>query len=309
MEPPAPEPLLLQVETGTACNGRCTFCTHRRMRRRGTAKWSTILHTLYHYAHRATEICPFGMQEPLLDPRFSAILANCKQLNRNARTVVYSNLTVYDEAVWREVITRNTLDYLHVSFYGVDRRTYQQLQPGFDYDATQRHITQLLRLRHRLRWNKPVVRVHLILTPDTAPKATRFLRRWQPIVDDVAFVHYDAWHGDQPYDPAWEQRTWGPPHPRVPCHRLWSALNVHYDGTLVPCCIDYQEQEPVGNILDDPDAWFTNPRIRELRQLHVDGRWDDIPLCRACSLWRYEHPVEWRTFWQPAKPVPCASAR
>ena len=301
--PITPEPLLLQFETNTKCNAACTFCQHRNMKRSGTAKWSQIISILYNYAHKANEICPFGMQEPLLEPRFSAILANCKQLNRNAQTVVYSNMSIYDEATWREIIMRGTLDTLRISFYGIDKKTYNTLQPGLDYEQVQSNIKRLVKLRRRMRWNKPELNIHLVLMPETGQGAIKFIRKWKPIMDHVALMHYDSWHGELPYDDEFEATTWGPRHERVPCHRLWSSLNIHYDGTVVPCCIDYNDTMPMGNIHEDANIWAQGEKMQQMRSLHLQKRWNEIPLCQNCGLWRYESPKEWREYWAQQKPV------
>src|SRR3972149_6129718 len=82
---------LLQFETATACNGKCTFCKHKDMHRNGKASWQTILEAIDTCVPYAQTVCPFLMQEPLLEQRLPAILDNIKQINPRVKTQIYTN--------------------------------------------------------------------------------------------------------------------------------------------------------------------------------------------------------------------------
>jgi len=265
------------------------------MKRRHTASWSQILQTLYDYALEAKEICPFGMQEPLLETRLTAILSSIKQFNRKTKTTLYTNMTIYDEKVWKRIIYQQSLDELNISFYGTSKKVYNTLQPGFNYFQVQKNIKKLVKLRRKLRWNKPFIRMRLIVTPETIG-GSKFTAKWRKIVDQVALGFYDGWCGQNEYDQAWETKIWGKPAKRRdPCCRLWGTLTVHADGTVVPCCLDYDNSYPMGHI-SEPNV-FNNKYFQRLRWRHVNGEQNELGLCAKCTLWRYEHPKEWTEYW------------
>jgi len=298
----------LQFETNTVCNGKCSFCNYTDMKRRRPAKWSELLDLMYWIAPTVKAAVPFGMQEPFLEPRLTAILANLKQQNQRIETVVYSNMTVYDEELYKRLIYQQNLDVLAVSFYGTDKRTYNKFQPGFDFYGVQKNIKRFMRLRKRLGWRKPRVEMHMIVAPETAKKSVSFMKKWQNIVDSVGFVHFDSWCGTQVYDPLFEQKMWGDPETeRLPCYRLWATMNVRSDGTLIPCCLDHDAVVDLGNAFVDHTV-FNGDKIRAFRQLHLDGKQDTIPLCKDCSVWKYETPKEWKEFWRKQKIVTSAVA-
>jgi len=291
-------PSQIQFETNTNCNGKCTFCQYPNMKRQGRASWSQILQILYDYAPQVNEIVPFGMQEPLLEPRLTAILTSAKQFNRKAKTILFSNMTVYNPETWTKIIKHQSLDELNISFYGTTKRVYNKLQPGFDFYQVQKNIKSLVRLRKRLRWNKPQINMRLIVMPETVG-AHKFTAKWRKTVDQVGVGFYDAWCGlTSNYNPEWEQKIWGPPaERRDPCPRLWGTLVIRSDGTVVPCCLDHECSMPLGNVHVEKDI-FNNRKFQDIRRLHVEGRQDEIPLCKDCSLWRYEHPKEWTDYWK-----------
>ena len=291
------KPTLLQFETATSCNGKCIFCEHPKMKQRPPTKWSNLIDLIYNYAPKVRAIVPFGMQEPFLEPRLTAVLTNIKQMNRHVETTVYTNMTIYNEKVMRRLIEHQCLDKLVISFYGTDKHAYNKLQPHFDFYQVQKNIRNFMRLRKRLGWRKPRVVIHLLTTPETIPKANAFTKKWRRIVDEVGFVHYDGWCGKQPYNSALEQKIWGIPAPeRYPCHRLWTTMTVRCDGSMVPCCLDAHIEMPLANAFTDKDP-FNSQAMQELRKLHVEGKQDQIPLCKNCTVWRYEEPEEWKKQW------------
>lgn len=296
---------MLQFETNTACNANCTFCEHNCMTRKGVMPTSKIIDLIYHFGHKVNEIIPFGMQEPLLEPRLSAILANIKQLNPHTQTILFSNLGVYPEQTLREIIDWGTLDQLEVSFYGATEELYRQLQPPLNFEQTKQNILKVMDLKREYGRTKPTVELMMLHTPQTWKHLDGYVAEWTGKVDKVSMVHYDGWCGRQPYNYEVEKAIWNNPglSDRVPCPRLWNSMYVHYDGTVVPCCLDAHDEDPCGNVFEDWNIWHNSPRLNELRMLHEQRRFSEIPLCRDCVTWRYGCEMEWNKFWMNA-PLP-----
>jgi radical SAM protein with 4Fe4S-binding SPASM domain len=280
------------------------------MKRKGSMPTHRIIELLYNYAHKVSDICPFGMQEPLLEPRLAMILANIKQLNPNCKTTLYSNLGIYPEQTLTEIVKWGLLDKIEVSFYGTNKETYAYMQPPLNYETTKDNIHKLMALKKRLHRTKPEVELMMLKTAYTLDGLKEYVEEWTPIVDKVAGVHFDSWCGTHPYSPELEKELWNDPGQteRVPCPRLWGSMYIHYDGTVVPCCLDSDELEPCGNIFEDKESWFNNPRLNELRMLHQQRQYDKIPLCKDCVTWRYGCDQEWNDFWMN-KPLTVSSAK
>jgi radical SAM protein with 4Fe4S-binding SPASM domain len=275
------------------------MCQHSLMKRRGAMHMSRIIDLIYHFGHKVQEIIPFGMQEPLLDPRLSMILANIKQMNPAVHILIFSNMGYFPEKQLRQIIRWGTLDLLEVSFYGTDETVYGELQPPLNFEQTRQNILRLMQLKRELGRTLPKVDLMMLATPRTYDKVKSWAREWQPLVDSVSSVHYDGWCGKQPYSPEIEKLLWNSPgqEVRTPCPRLWTGMYVHYDGTVVPCCLDSDDEEPLGNIFEDWNLWHTSKRLNEIRTLHEQRRFSEIPLCKDCVTWRYGYEKEWNKFW------------
>ncbi len=71
---------------------------------------------------------------------------------------------------------------------------------------------------------------------------------------------------------------------RMPCPGLWKTPVIRWDGELMACCADVDNEIAIGSLRDQPfdELWF-GERMTELRLLHIEGRFEEIPKCWACG--------------------------
>ena len=80
------------------------------------------------------------------------------------------------------------------------------------------------------------------------------------------------------------------PRYRFPCPSPWDQLIVNAQGEILPCCCDYEGTSlSLGNLRDMTlrEAW-EGETMRRLRQMHVERRFAELPLCNDCrpnDLW------------------------
>lgn len=295
-------PKFVQFETDTACNANCLMCPHDKMKRRGTAKWSLITKIIREATENGVEsICPFLMQEPLLEKRLVPILANIKQRNPQISTIVYSNMSVVSDRLTRQIVDANLLDELHISFYGPTEELYAKWQPPLKREVTVDNIKRMFEYRQKKQRKKPVMTLHVLSVPELIVAAHGY-NDMRHYVDRVANVQFDTFHGDVPNMAGDQTLFMGAPAPRTPCQRLWSGLNIHFDGSVVPCCIDYDDENVLGNVNKTSLAKiWVNRDFQQFRKLHLEGRWNEIPMCRDCVVHEYQFSKEWIGYWETKK--------
>lgn len=294
-EPPFPKSV--QFETNTYCNANCLMCPHDKMKRSGTAKWSLISKIIREAAPKVNAMTPFLMQEPMLEPRLPAILANIKQHNRNCVTTVYSNMSILTNDTIHKIVDTALIDNLHISFYGPTEELYKKWQPPLNRETTVLNIKKLFVYREYMRRLTPKMFLHVLAVPELI-EAIADYGDVTSYIDKVYKVQFDTFHGDIPDLAGNQTKYLGAPKPRVPCQRLWAGLIVHFDGSVVPCCIDYNDEHVLGNVNDKSleDIWNDLP-FSEFRRLHVEGRWDEIPMCKNCKVHEYQFTKEWTEYW------------
>ena len=271
-------------------------------------KLTNIIDLCYNLAHTAKTVCPFGMQEPLLDNRLDKICSNVKLFNPKANVALYTTFPVYPKKQLENIVKWGLVDKFIVSFYGGTPKVHSQLQPGTDYKQVTNNIKRFMKLKRRLNYYVPEVVLGYLVTKESYPHIKRFEKMWRDKVDKISYFRYYSWCGTKPYDTEWEEKLWGPPAERVPCVALYTEQTVHSDGTVVSCCLDHEAVNNCGNVFGDWQAWWNSETLKHLRALHEAGRWDKNRLCKNCTKWRYNHTPEWVEFWKKNKTYNVASA-
>ena len=69
-------------------------------------------------------------------------------------------------------------------------------------------------------------------------------------------------------------------------------MAISWDGTVVPCCADYDKIHPLGNANEQSiwEIWNGDP-LREFRRQHGHGEAGDIKLCSTCNGFAASVPV------------------
>jgi radical SAM protein with 4Fe4S-binding SPASM domain len=80
-----------------------------------------------------------------------------------------------------------------------------------------------------------------------------------------------------------------PPAPGA-CRMPFSELTVLWDGTVVPCANFYERQGAVGDLSRQRlDEVWNGPALRALREAHLEGALDAVPICRSCPRHPFDH--------------------
>lgn len=253
------------------------MCPYPHMKKRKPASQELIDRIIDTCVPLVDSVCPFLMQDPGPDPRIPAILKQIKAKNPAAQTIIYTPMADTTPAHSRALINSNALDSLVISFYGPTEAVYNHWQPGWDWLETISNINYLLDYRAKTGRRNPHITMDYINVPGLAEKWPLFRSQWSKRADDLRLVAYDTFHGKV------EQRGDKPTSQRAACARLWNSFNLLCNGDVVPCCIDFEGSEPMGNILEeDPLDIWNGPKFEAFRAKHLAKKWDEIDLCREC---------------------------
>jgi radical SAM protein with 4Fe4S-binding SPASM domain len=81
--------------------------------------------------------------------------------------------------------------------------------------------------------------------------------------------------------------------PGMPCPFPWQYLAVQWDGTVVPCCRDYDAVNPMGSVVGQTlrEIW-NGDRYERFRDEHRCGSHGENRFCRDCMEMYYTEPPE-----------------
>lgn len=140
------QPLAVDIEPTNFCNLKCQHCQ--------VSHWQKPKNRLT-MDHFKSWIKPFmvasriklqGMGEPFLNKELPAII---KQLEKdNFYIEVVSNGTILTEEIY-EVVTKTRRFNITISFDGADKRTFERIRLGSDFDKIKTHLTKIIQAKPR----------------------------------------------------------------------------------------------------------------------------------------------------------------
>ncbi|WP_109117499.1 radical SAM protein [Azospirillum sp. TSO22-1] len=218
-------------------------------------------------------IQPSLWSEPTLAHDFQEHVRAMKE--RGATVAMNTNGLLLTEATARFLVEAG-VDSVSVSVDSMTPETLMKVRGINKLDKIHRGIENLLAARGDAA--TPRIGVSFTLQDANRHELDAFVAHWTRKVDVVRvgelFIGPDGFPN---------VRTAGP---RQPCHALYSTMAIHVDGNVSLCCLDGFGDTNVGNVFKDGvrGVWH-GPKLTEVRRLHEQGRYDEVPFCTNCDRW------------------------
>ena len=259
------------IEIGNACNLHCSFCAESRR--------PAVFMSAGNFVKAAAQAKEFAkvislhlLGEPLLHPQFAEIIAAAEKLRLEINLVTNGTLSSkYCDDVWgRKCFRQVTFSTQSLSCFSHDERAAKVLE----YAEFARRNSSRFKVSFRLRGN---------LKSDFVKEISSMFMK--------EFGHNEKWRGE-PFSLAeriflnhGEIFSWRGGRPQqAPCLGLRHHFGILSDGTVVPCCADYDGAMAMGNVFEKPLAEILNsPHTLELRRA-IEGKSGKTPeYCRGCG--------------------------
>jgi len=282
-------PVRLWIEPTNACNLKCIMCP------RGMPGYSRGYMDINLFKRIMDEAKSFVYSiflclggEPLLHPELATMVRYAKSVGISSR--LFTNATL----LTRERVTallQAGLDYISFSFDGYDKKTYEKIRVGANFEKTLSNIIAFLKLKQELGLNKPYATLQALEFDESFTKMDAAKRKvFQKGFEGLPLNKFDIikphnWGGKLS---GIGDASYGLKGKYSPCLFIWYSLAVLWDGTIVPCCRDLFGDYPLGHIDTTGliGAW-NGDRMVTLRRKIAAGNYGDVDLCADCDvLWR-----------------------
>lgn len=293
-------PDYVQVQTINACQASCTMCpysTYSKVFQRGRMEgWlfdKIVAEVSEHPEVHA--FIPMLQNEPLLDKLLFDRLRRFREITsgRIALELVTNGALLTDEAVER--IREVKLDVLDISLDAATRETYEKIRIGLDFDQVMAAVDRVIAAD--LPHTKIFVR--LVRQRDNVHEIRKFARRWRG--RGVGVFIYSA-HDRAGSVERFNERIRIPRERQPMLHKLerrasrfyfghcpvpFSVASILHNGDVLMCVHDWARKEIVGNLRESTlgEIW-NGERMREIRALVSERKYESVPACRDCGLWR-----------------------
>lgn len=283
-------PNYIDIEMTNLCNFRCLMCptgTRSLSRSSGMMDEGLFYRILDQIKEHKTPLRFIRWGEPTMHPKLLEFLRAAKShgiichMNTNG-----SKMT--DELM--QALIEIPLDSIKFSFQGVDQKSYREMRNIDYYDDLLAVVRRLYDMRGERDY--PYIQVSTTITYEPRQMVQSFLKHVAPFTDRATvgmtlLSHLDmdkVFLGEEEMKTLEHLRSQErilKKHPE--CPEVFEKLSINWDGTVTACCGDSDNLMPIGDLREQSleDIW-RGERLKHYRDLLVDMRHDEIPMCSTC---------------------------
>lgn len=266
-------PYYIHIELNNTCNFRCHMCPIHKMKRE---KKLMDFHVFRKIVDECAQVGVrrlrlFLMGEPLLHPR---LVEYIKYAKSKGLFVDFDSNAGYLNKIDQEALILSGIDEIIFSVTGAKPETYKKFQ-GEDLSRVEKNIKDFVELKRKLKSKTPKISMQFIKSKDTSSEVSDYVKKWTLYSDGINITRLSDYFN--PSDKSSLRKKF--------CPYLWTFLVILSDGSIVPCCQDYEGHLKLGNIKDTTliDAW-NSEKLNYFRKLHVNKEGDKIGLCKDCDV-------------------------
>lgn len=271
----------VRYEVTDHCNAMCIMCPrdkHEEARPHGIMDLQKYKRSIDEVvALGAKKIVLTGFGEPLIDRTLEQkiVYAKSKELN----TYIITNASLLSRARAQSLIEAG-LDEMRVSFYGMRPETYNVVMERLDHTVTTNNLLGFLDERARRGLKKPKMELSYLVMKENEADVDAFRAFWEPRADAI-----EMWKPHNFGDGRNYRKRHQSIEMKMSCGRPENGpLQIQWNGEVIPCCYDYNNQIILGNAFETPVLEILNgEKYRLLRWAHRTKRFELFPYCNQCD--------------------------
>jgi radical SAM protein with 4Fe4S-binding SPASM domain len=283
-------PLHVDIETANFCNLRCTMCAIDFTLEKGKLiSWDLVKQIIDEGASYGLPSLKFNFRgEPLLHPELPRYVRYAKE--KGILETQFNTNAMLLHGKMAEGLLDSGLDRMIVSMDGVTAETYNKIRVHGNFDRVLKNVQEFIRMRNERGLRNPMVRIQMVCMYDNQQDILAFIQYWRGIVDHIGLIRYRNPEGEMQSG----QRIDLAPTQTIPCRQLWQRLMVTSDGRVLMCCGDHDAREVLGRLQEQSlkEIW-DGATLGYNRMLHLEGRSDEMEICRKCEVNKVAPKEEW----------------
>lgn len=269
----------VRYEVTDHCNATCIMCPrdkHVDAREHGIMDQELYERSIDEVVGLgAKHVVLTGFGEPLLDKRLEKKIAYAT--SKGLSSYFITNASALTPARSERLIAAG-LNEMRVSFYGMRKETYNAVMQGLDFERTRAKVLEFLRLRDEMGAKTRVQMSYLELKENQGDTGA-FREFWEPKVDALEIWKPHNFGDGRDYRARLDDSK------KTTCGRPENGpLQIQWNGEVIPCCYDYNNQVILGNAFEQPVLEILNgEKYRLLRYAHRMKKFGLFPYCDQCD--------------------------
>jgi radical SAM protein with 4Fe4S-binding SPASM domain len=284
---PLATPLVVYIEPSGYCNLKCKFCPHGvdgsvfKRDLMSLPLFKKLIDGLAAFPDKVKLLRVCGNGDSLMNRDLVEMLQYAREKNHADRIELVTNGTLLNDRFISEL--PKYLDRIICSVEGLDAEDYLRIS-GVKVDF-QRFVDNIRKLYANRGSCKIHLKMHNEAVGDEGLKA-KFFEMFGSICDEI-FIE-NLVHLWPQYDTAFStgKFRWGKDFVRHKvCAQIFKGVQVQADGEVVPCCVDWNRANVVGNLNTEEirDIW-RGDKLRKLQIAHLKGEKPSLEPCKNCEM-------------------------
>jgi len=288
------------IEVNRSCNLQCVLCPAGNSQAKkfppmDTDVFKQIINTIASSVWKA-KLYNYG--EPLLHPRLPDFVKYSKDAGIEWVEISTNGILLTTEL--SEKLISSGLDFLRISIDGIDQKTYAKYRRGGLVDQIWNNLREFRGLRDQVKKKRPEIEVQCLATCDTEGKLEELKQMaLYAGADDFRVKTFNVFMSGEsmvslgiPFLPNdqklsryrnYTELNYRDKYKLSSCRWPYERLVVNADGTIVPCCYDFNADYILGSFRSTQKHWWWTPE----RQSFIDHL-DEIPcsigMCARCPV-------------------------
>lgn len=272
-------PPRLIIELTNSCNLDCYFCPRKKMDRvLGFMSTGLFRKIIDEVAGKTDLIWLHFFGESFLHPNIMSLIDYAA--GKGTSIGVSTNLTLINKDVCRQLF-ESKLDFLIVSIDSLDKKEYEKSRIGSSYSSFISNLYNLLDMKRNHPEN-PTITLQFINLPETNQDINKIYEKIVgikglsiTIKDFYTFANQMEEFQEYVIEDTLKEM----------CTEPWCTMGIYWDGTIVPCCNDYNGLCNLGRIEEKTrlfDLWNSS-RMKNFRLKMVKKQFRNLSLCKKCN--------------------------
>ncbi len=307
-------PYKIQMESAGICNLKCRMCPQNNMKRqKGFLKFALFKKIFDQIKPPYLNLTGFG--EPLMNPEIFKIIEYAKK-NKTFVKLDTNGMLLDDEKIKK--LLRAKIDIVSNSIDGMDKKTYEKIRRGADFDKVIGNLKKFVRARD-FGGFKTEIHLFLVLQKDNFRQFPDFIRFGDSLgVDSISgtFVAEESYAKNHDvnienckkeeldelvrnmnelkkntkanleideiieYIYTWKDKK-KKNWSKVPCYKPWYSPFIYWDGVIAPCCYCVDKEIILGDLKKESfKSVWNGKKMRKFRKMVATNR---IGLCSRCE--------------------------
>jgi radical SAM protein with 4Fe4S-binding SPASM domain len=290
-------PSMMQIEPTNLCNLRCPLCpvSQNKLRREPRhMRFEEFKKIVDDIGKHVMLLVMWDWGEPLMNPELPKMIRYAT--DRDIRTVTSTNAHFLTDERYVEELLCSGLSTLIVAIDSADAENYKKYRQRGSLDKALEGLRSVVKIRNRLG-SPTVINFRMVVMKHNVHEIAALEKLARKMGADIFSVKtVNPACGEVGLDRElvpddvkyrrleYKDGTWERVRVSVDCGRVWVMSNIFTDGSVAPCCYDFDGTMVVGNVFKEPyEKIWRGEAYAALRKKIMNER-SSMPRCTECMV-------------------------